>query len=126
MRRTLGNCVEDGLYVGRRARDYAENFAYRRLLLERIRELARALVDLAFQTGVRLAQLRRHPIELVGKAFQFIVGAHDDLLVEVPRTDASCAFVEGADRAHHAARQRQRGHGRNHQATEQHQTGTQN
>ena len=38
----------------------------------------RALVDLALEAGVRLAQLRRHPVELVGERLQLVAGAHVD------------------------------------------------
>ena len=108
VRRPLGHRVEHRLHVGRRARDHAQDLADRRLLLERVGELARALVDLALETGVGLAQLRGHPVEAIGQRFQLVARPHDDLLVEVALADPLRAFRERADRPHHAARERQR------------------
>ena len=62
--------------------------------------------------GVRLAQLRGHPVELSGERLELVAGAHLDLAVEVAGADALRALLQGADRAHHAAREvhrRQRG-----------------
>ena len=92
---SLGDRIQHRLHVGRRARDHAQDFADRRLLLERVLELARALVDLALQAGIGFAQLRRHAVELVGESLQLVAGAHLDLLVEIARADAPRAFVEG-------------------------------
>ena len=49
--------VQPVLHVGRRARDHAQDLADRRLLLERVLELPRPLVDLALESRVRFAQL---------------------------------------------------------------------
>ena len=124
MRRAFGHRLQHRLNVGRRARDHAQDLADRRLLPERVRELARTLVDLALEAGIRLAQLRRHPVELVGEAFELIVGPHDDLLVEVARADAPRPFVQRPDRAHHAAREHERCGGRDDQPAEQQESGS--
>ena len=58
VRGALGHRLQHRLHVGRRARDHAQDLADRRLLLERIGELARARLDLALEVRVRLLQLR--------------------------------------------------------------------
>src|SRR5205807_10319977 len=70
--RALHDGLEDRLDVGRRAGDDAEDLARCRLLLERPRELSRALLDLVLQVGVGLAELCRHRVELLGQAFDLV------------------------------------------------------
>ena len=57
--------------------------------------------------GVGIAQLPRHRIEAIGECFQLVAGVDLDLLVELAGADALRAFLERADRAHHAACERQ-------------------
>ena len=70
VRRALGHRIEHRLHVGRRVRDDAQDLADRGLLLERVGELAGALLDLALEARVRLAQLRRHAVEALGEALR--------------------------------------------------------
>src|SRR6266536_3193725 len=118
VRRPLGDGVEHRLHVGGRAGDHAQDFAARRLLLERILELARAFLDFALQARVRLAQLRAHVVEAVGERLELVAGAHVDLLVEIALADAPRAFVERAYRPHHTACERHRAERGDHEAGE--------
>ena len=86
-------------------------------------EFVGALLDFALQAGIRLAQLRGHAIEAVGKGLQLVAGVHLDALVEFAGTDALRAFVERADRPHHATGERQRAKCRDDQPGEQQQSG---
>jgi hypothetical protein len=106
--RAFGNGVEHRPHVPRRVGNHAQDFADRRLLLERARQLAGSLLDLALEPGVRLAQLRRHRVEAGGQRLQFVAGAHVDLLLELAGADALRAFGQRPDGTDHPARERQR------------------
>ena len=120
-RRALGDRLEHGLHVRGRARDHPQDLADRRLLLERMRELVRALVDLALETRVRLAQLAAHPVELVCEPFELVAGAHDDLLVELADAYPLCALGQRRDRSRHAPREHQRNERRDHEPDDEQQ-----
>jgi hypothetical protein len=66
----LDDRVEDGLDVGRGARDHAQDLARRRLLLER---LGQALLELAVLGGPRFADLRATGRLLLPFAFTGVV-----------------------------------------------------
>jgi hypothetical protein len=53
----LGNGIEHWPHVIRRIRDHAQNFADRGLLLERLAQFGRALLDLLFQVRILGLQL---------------------------------------------------------------------
>jgi hypothetical protein len=118
-RRPLGDDVEHRLHVGRRARDHAQDLGDGRLLLERVRQLVRALVDLALEAGVRLAQVRGHPVELGRERLELVAGPDVDRVVELALADQLGPFLQRADRAREAARQEQRDQRRDHEAAEQ-------
>ena len=63
----------------------------------------RSLLDLVLQSCIRLAQLSRHAVELVGQRFELVPGMYLDLLLKIARTDALRAFLKDRDRTHHAA-----------------------
>src|SRR5205823_3089189 len=54
---------------------------------------------------VRLAQLSRHAVELVGKRFKLVAGVYLDLLLQIAGPDALSAFLKHRDRTHHAPRE---------------------
>src|SRR5918999_5549125 len=72
-------------------------------------QLGSAFLDLSLQAAVRLAQLLGHAVELLGERLELVAGADLDLLVELARADALRAFLQRVDRAHHVAREVQRG-----------------
>ena len=72
-------------------------------MLERLGELGGALLDLALEAGVRLAQLRAHAVELLGEPFELVAGAHLDVAVEVALADLRGAFLQRAQRPHERA-----------------------
>ncbi len=121
----LEDRLEHGLGVGDGTRDRAQDLADRRLLLERVRELVRALLDLALEARVRLAELRRHAVEALREALELVAGAHDDPLVEVPLADALRALGQRADGADHAAREDERAHRGDDEAREEQKRGAQ-
>ena len=125
VRGPLGDRVEHRLHVGGRARDHAQDLADRRLLFQRVLQFVGAFVDLALEARIRLLELARHAIEPIGERLQLVPGAYVDLLVEVTLADALRAFLQRADRPHHAARERPRADRRDHHAHEQQQTGPQ-
>ena len=86
-RGALGNDVEHRTDVGGRARHHAQDLVDRLLLLECVGELVGALLHLALEARVRLAQLRGHAIEAVGERLQLVAGMHFDRLVEVALAD---------------------------------------
>ena len=113
------------LHIRRRAADHLQNLGGRGLLLERSCSSSRAFLHLALQAGVRLAQLRGHPVELVGERLQLVAGPDVDLLVEVAGADARGAFLQRADRVHHAAREPQCDQRRDQQAGDDQRYGAQ-
>ena len=122
----LGDGIEHGLHVGRRARDHAQDLADRRLLLQRILQLAacaRRPCARGPHTTRAIAPIMR--LNWSASAFQFVAGVDVDPLVEIALADAPRAFVERADRPHHAARERQRAQRGNHESGQQQQPGAQ-
>ena len=101
----LRDDVEHRLDVGRRARDDPQDLGRRRLVLERLGELARPVLDLLLEGGVRLVELGRHAVELVGEPLELVAGLHVDPLVERARADPRRARLERVDRGRHAPRQ---------------------
>ena len=99
--------VENRLDVGRRARDDAQDLGGGRLLLERFGQLARALVDLALEAGVRLLELRGHLVELVAQRLQLVAGPDVDPLVELARADPRGADLQRLDGRDHAPDEQQ-------------------
>ena len=125
VRGALGDGAHHRLDVGRRAGDHAQDLADGGLLLERVLELAGALLDLALEAGIRFPQLCRHPVETVGQRLELVAGTDFDLLVELAGADPLRAFGERADRSNHAAGKSQRAQRRDGEAREQQQAGAQ-
>jgi hypothetical protein len=119
-RRALGHRIENGLHVRGRIRGLAQHLADCGLLIQGLLQLGGALLDLALQAGVGLAQLRAHAVELVAERLELVAGAHRDLLLKVALADTLRAFLQRADRAHHAAREPHRRQGREEQTRDEH------
>ena len=79
-----------------------QDLGRRRLLLERLGELARPVLDLLLEGGVRLVELGRHAVELVGEPLELVARLHVDPLVERARPDPLRARLERPDRGRHA------------------------
>src|SRR5450631_3639531 len=77
-RAAAGDGLEYGLYVGWRTADDAQDFRGRSLLLQRLGQLACALLDLLLQAGIGLLQMRRHLVELPRQGFELIPGCDRD------------------------------------------------
>ena len=121
VRGALGDGVEHRLHVGRRARDDAQDLADRRLLLERVLQLAGALVDLALEPRVRLAQLPVIRLNWSASASSSSPVRTSIFWSRSPSPMRCAPSSQRADRPHHAARERQRAQRRDHQAREQQQ-----
>ena len=120
-RRARGDAVEDRVGIRRRAADDAQDLSRRRLLLERFAQLSGTGVDLLLEGGVRLLELRRRPIELVGQCLELVARPDLDAVAELARPDAGGARLERLDRLDHAPRQeRAREHGERHAEQDEH------
>ncbi len=93
----------------RRGRDRAQNLRRRGLVLQRLPQLPRPLLDFALQARVGLAQLRRHTVELVRQRLQFIAAVDVNALVQFTGRNARRAGLQHADGADHAPRQDEAG-----------------
>jgi len=107
--RALGHGVEHRLDVGRRAADDAQDLARRRLLLQRlgevavgVRQLARARLHLPLEALVGFLEARRHAVERPREGLDLVAGVELDRLVEPPGADSLRSFLEHPDRRHHA------------------------
>ena len=110
--------VEHGLQVERRI-DRLADLAERAQLLDRLRELAGAQLDLVLEVGIGFLQAARHVVELVGEPFELVAGLDRDALAEVAAADARGAGPQHLDRHHHAAGEEEPGEKGQHQPAEQ-------
>ena len=108
-RRQHGVEIERG---GDRAADLLEHLE----LVDRLREIAGALLDLGFEAGIGLLQLAGHAVELVGEFFQLVVGPHLDAMAEIAGAEPPRAGAQRRDRDQHAPRQQRAGEDRDHEA----------
>ena len=104
-RRVVDQDLQDRIEIERGAADRLEHLGGRGLLPEGFVDLPRAVLDFLLQPRVRLAQLRGHAVELVGQRLEFVAGPDVDFLVELALADLLRAFLQRADRPHHAARE---------------------
>jgi hypothetical protein len=109
----LGDLLEHRRGVGDRRADHAQDLGRRRLLLERFGQLRRALLDLALEAGIRLAQLRAHPVELLGQSFELVAGADLDVALEIAGADLRRAFLQRAQRPDQGAGEKEARRDRN-------------
>ncbi len=100
----LQHGLEHRLKLAGRARDDAQDLRRRRLLLQRLGELAGAQLDLFFQARIGLLQPAGHVVELVSESLQLVAGLDLDALGEVAAADALGARAQRLDRADHAPR----------------------
>src|SRR5262249_36772139 len=114
-----------GFKVYRRI-DCLSDFAERTQLVDRLRKLLRALLDLVFQPRVGLLQPAGHVIELVGECLELIAGFDFNPLREVAATDSSRSGTQSLDRHNHPARKKYSGDSRKTERGEQNQSGTLN
>ncbi|KWT96932.1 hypothetical protein APY03_1934 [Variovorax sp. WDL1] len=119
--RAVEDRLEDRLHVARRLADDAQHLADGGLVGERFAQLGGALLYLALQPCIRLAQLRGHAVELVGQAFELVAGADLDAPVEVAGADLRCACLQRAQRAHQRSRQEKGRHHRDQHRQHEHQ-----
>ena len=104
-RRQHGVEIERGSH---RAADLLEHFE----LVDRAREVAGACLDLGFKADIRLLQLARHAVELVGQFLQLVGGMDVDALAEIAGAEPPRAGAQCRDRNQHAARQQRAGEDR--------------
>jgi hypothetical protein len=97
--------LEHRAAVGHRAADDAQHLGGRGLLLERLGELGRALLDLALEAGIRIAQLPAHAVELLRQTLELVARAHLDVAVEVAGTDACGTLLQRTQGPHQGPRQ---------------------
>ena len=108
-RRQHGVEIERG---GDRAADLLQHLE----LVDRLREIARALLHLGFEAGIGLVQLAGHAVELVGEFFQLVLGVDVDAMAEIAGAEPPRAGAQRRDRDQHAARQKRAGEDRDHEA----------
>ncbi len=101
--RAIEDGAEDRLEIVGRAADHAQDLGGRRLLLQRVREIARPLLDLALQTRVRLLELGGHLVELVGQRLELVAGANVDPVAQVAAADPAGARLQRLYGLDHAA-----------------------
>ena len=75
------------------------------------------VLDLLFEVGVGFLQVRRHAVELAGKALQLVAGVDVDAAVELAGADPRGAGLQLADRHGHPAGEKQCGQCRQTRAT---------
>ena len=93
-----------GTHVGDRAADHAQHVGGRGLVLERLAELGGALLDLALEAGVRLAQLARPCwLNCSARPSSSSPVLHLDAAVEIARADPRRAFLQRTQRPHQRA-----------------------
>ena len=97
---------------GDRAADLLEHLE----LVDRLREVAGALLDLGFEAGIGLLQLAGHAVELVGEFFQFVRGVHVDAVAEIAGAEPPRAGAQRRDRDQHPPRQQRAGEDRDRKA----------
>ena len=107
-RRQHGVEIERG---GDRAADFLEHLE----LVDRLRQIARALLDLGFEAGIGFLQLARHAVELVGEFFQLVLGVHVDAMAEIAGAEPPRAGAQRRDRDQHPPRQQGAGEDRDHE-----------
>ena len=122
-RSALDQRVQHGLDVRRRAADHAKDLARRRLLLQRlgqlavgIRQLPRARFHFVLQALVGLLEACRHAVERLREGFDLVARVQLDRLVERPGADPRRAFLEYADRRDHSPGQENAGQHRESEA----------
>lgn len=76
-----------------------------RLGLVRDFQLARPLLDLAFERRIGLLQLHRHAVELIAQGFKFVSGLDDNAFGQIAVADLRRTFAQRSDRHHHSAGQ---------------------
>ncbi len=74
-------------------------------LVERLRQLARAVGDLLLQRRVGFLEAGAHVVEAVGQALHLVARPHHDAVVELAAADARGTGRQRPDRHHHAPRQ---------------------
>jgi hypothetical protein len=85
------------------------------LLLEGLRQFARALDHPLFEGRVGFLELPGHVVEALGERFHLLTGLHLDAMSQLTRADLGCALFESAARLDHAAGQEEAGaHGEHH------------
>ena len=84
--------------------------------VDRLREVARALLHLGFEAGIGFGELAGHVVELIGELFQLVVGVDVDAMAEIAGAEPPRAGRERGDRDQHAAGQKSAGQDRDHEA----------
>ena len=107
-RRQHGVEIERG---GDRAADFLEHLQ----LVDRLREIAGALLHLGFEARIGLVQLAGHAVELVGEFLQLVLGVDVDAMAEIAGAEPPRAGAQRRDRDQHAARQKRAGEDRDHE-----------
>ena len=88
-------------------------------------ELAGALFDLAFQTGIGFLQPGGHGIELIAERLKFVAGIDRNALPEIAAANTHGAIAQGANRPDHAAGEQQSGENSEHERYQNYDPGTQ-
>ena len=107
-RRQYGVEIERGR---NRAADFLENLKF----IDRLRQIAGALLDLGFKAGIGFMQLAGHAVELIGEFFQLVLGVDVDAMAEIALAETARAAAQCRDRDQHAAGEHGAGEARHHQ-----------
>src|SRR6185312_3597081 len=93
---------EDRGHIERRV-DGLADLAQGTELLDRLRQLAGAQLDLFLEIGIGLLEPAAHVVELVGEHFELVARLDRNALGEVAAADAQGAGAQGEDRPDHPA-----------------------
>ena len=85
-------------------------------LVDRLREVARALLDLGLQPVIGFLEPARHAVELAGKLLQLVAGVDVDAMAEIAAAEPPRAGRERRDRDQHPPRQDRAGEHRDQEA----------
>ena len=103
LQRARGDRRQHGVEV-ERGGDRAADLLQHLQLADRLREIARALLDLGFEHGIGLAELAGHRVELLGELFQLVIAVDLDALAEIAGAEPARAGAQRVDRHQHAPR----------------------
>ncbi len=97
--------IEHGLQIEGRAADHLQHIGGGGLLLQRLAQFGRPLLDLVLEVGIGFLQSFAHVVELIREPLQLVAGLDRDALGEIAAADPLGAAAQRLDRSDHAARQ---------------------
>ena len=109
--RARGHRRQHGVEI-ERGGDRAADFLQHLELVDRLREVAGALLHLGLEAGIGFRELAGHAVELIGEFFQLVLGPHVDAVAEIAFAEPPRAAPQRRDRNQHPPRQDRAGRDR--------------